>query len=91
MATWPIKKTVTINGIDVSVTADKITRPDHLAVIKVTATAGDVSHCEMMTLPKNNPAYSQTQAQKDFDAHIVKVATECASKRNAHSVADSLV
>jgi hypothetical protein len=91
MATWPIKKTVTINGIDVSVTADKSTRPDHLAVIKVTATAGDVSHCEMMTLPKNNPSYAAVQCQKDFDAHVLKVATEAAGKYVAHTVADSLV
>jgi hypothetical protein len=88
---FPIKKDIEINGVSVSITAEKIARQDHLAVIRVTAEANGISHSEMWTLPRNNPAYSKEQAQKDFDAHIEKVATEAASKRNAHDVADNLI
>jgi hypothetical protein len=91
MAQWPIKKQVTINGIDVSVTAEKVAREDNLAVVSVTAEANGVSHTEHWTLPRENPSYSKEQAQADFTAHIQKVAVQAASKKNSADVLESLV
>jgi hypothetical protein len=88
---FPIKREVEINGIAVTVTAEKISRPDHIAVLKVTAEANGVSHTEHWTLPRENPSYSKEQAQADFTAHIQKVAIQAASKKNSADVLESLV
>ena len=87
---FPVKKQLTVGGVQVSIVAEKVARPDQLCVIKVTAEANGISHAECWTLPRSNPSYSKEQAQKDFDAHVLKVATEAASKRNAHDLTEAL-
>ena len=88
--TWPKSKKVTVGNQTVSTTSNKIVRPDHAVIIEATATLGQVSYTEMWTLPHHNPSYSKEQAQKDFDAHLVKVATETVGRATAHEVSESL-
>jgi hypothetical protein len=90
MANWPIKKTIKVGNEDVSTVATKFVRPDHAVIIEATATVGQVSYIEMWTLPHHNPTYSKEQAQKDFDAHLLKVATETVGRATAHDVSEQL-
>lgn len=85
-----IEKQITIGERTVKVIAEKQVRPDHRVVMKVSATSRELSHCEMWTLPHDNPNYSQEQAQKDFDTHCEKVARGLLGKRTAHDVTDNL-
>ena len=88
---WPIQKDITVGETTVSTVSDKVEQPDQSAVIETTATVGSVSYTERWTLPRSNQDYSQEQAQTDFDAHLLKVATEAMGRNVSHSVLDGLV
>jgi hypothetical protein len=87
---WPIKKDVKVGGQAVQTTSTKRVLGDHSVVIEVTATVGDITYVENMTLPKENPQYSAEQCQKDFDTHLLKVAQGALGRHTAHSVSDNL-
>lgn len=88
---FPISKNIQIGDRTVSTVSDKIVREDHSVIVAVTATIGSVVYTEHWTLPHDNHAYSQEQAQKDFDAHLEKVAREALGRMKAHDVAEGLV
>jgi hypothetical protein len=90
MATWPIKKDVRVGEQMVQTTSTKRVLADHSVVIEVAATVAGITYVENMTLPKENPQYSAQQCQKDFDAHLLKVAQGALGRHTSHSVSDSL-
>jgi hypothetical protein len=87
---FPITKEVSIGGVLVGVRCDKIVSLDHQTILSCVATLGPVIYEEKMTLPVDNHTYSQEQAQKDFDAHVEKVARLCVGRSVSLNIADSL-
>jgi hypothetical protein len=87
---WPIVKTIEVESRAVKVSAKKVVQKDQSVVICATATIGNVSYAENWRLPRGNPKYTQEQGQKDFLAHLLKVATEAAGRKTAHEIAEHL-
>jgi len=87
---WPIKKTIDINGVGVSVTVEREITPDHRTVLKATATHETVEYSERMSLPHDNHSYSQEQAQVDFDAFLLKVARGALGRHVSKQLSDNL-
>jgi hypothetical protein len=89
-----IKKTVKIGEREVSVVAEKKVAADRSVTFLVTATVASgaeaVHYEEVWTLPHDNHEYSKEQAQKDFDAHIERVARGAVGRAVAHEVSESL-
>ena len=86
---WPKEKSVMVGAHSVATVSNKTIRADHSVIIETTATIENVIYTENWTLPRN-PQYSAIQAQTDFDAHILKVATEAAGRLVAHQITEIL-
>lgn len=84
----PIQKSITLGTTTVQVVSHQ---PDpNIPVVEAAATVGNVVYAERWTLPTENPDYSLAQAQKDFDAHIQKVAAAAVGRFVSQQHLDSL-
>jgi len=86
---WPINTTILVDGRNVHVVVTKSKTKDHRTILNCKATVGAVTYEENCPLPHDNASYSQEQAQKDFEAFLLKVGRGALGRHVSDEVSEN--